>query len=661
MRAFFLDITMLVNRRNFYVVAFFVMVLASTALVYLPGLKGGFIFDDYPNLEALGDFGAVDDVESFNRFVFGGFSGPLGRPLSLASFLLDDNTWPSNPAWFKETNLKIHLLTGVLLCWASLNLLRLYRRDDSEQSIVWIAVISSSIWMLHPYMVSTTLYVVQRMAQLAALFVFAGIAGYLHGRLLLGVGRVRSGYLWMTVSLGLATVLAVLSKENGILLPLLILTIELCLPGGQIKLNIWWRWTFLVAPSWVVIAILAREINFAPDAWPTRLFNQPERLMTESRILWEYLYHLYIPRIEGRGLFQDGYLISRSLTSPMSTLIALIALIALITAAILLRKRFPLASLGVLFFFTGHLLESSVVGLELYFEHRNYMSAAFLFLPVAAVLVELSRTYRLRVAILSGSALFLLLGLLTWERAKLWSDMSTLQLYWAASTPESPRAQNQIGSALWDAGNHKGAIAHMQSAVQLHPDSSFLTVSLLLMKVYDKTATIDEFKQSAEKIKTQAFDAQAIVGIRAIVEEVLANNKGAYVSAALEFLYAVEAHPKSKRVDIFVRLVPYLQGRLYLAMNDYQNAFAKFSRAMDRYAETDAALGIVAQMASAQRPIESVMLLKKAEEIFQRQDVKTLRRSRDEYRNEFARLHLLLQADIESLLDRGDAHENIND
>ncbi|HEY0891960.1 MAG TPA: hypothetical protein VGE32_02815 [Cellvibrio sp.] len=653
-----MDIAMIGNRRHFYAVAFFVIVLASTALVYFPGLKGGFIFDDYPNLEALGDFGAVDDIESFKRFVFGGFSGPLGRPLSLASFLLDDNTWPSNPEWFKETNVKIHLLTGILLCWATLNLLRLYRRNDSEQSIIWIAVIGSSIWMLHPYMVSTTLYVVQRMAQLAALFVFAGIAGYLHGRLLLEAGRVRSGYLWMTVSLGLATVLAVLSKENGILLPLLTLTIEFCLPGRQIKLNVWWKWVFLVAPSLVVIAILAREINFAPDAWPTRLFNQPERLMTECRILWEYLYHLYIPRIEGRGLFQDGYLISKSLTSPISTLIALIALISLIAVAIVLRKRFPLASLGIVFFFVGHLLESTVVGLELYFEHRNYMSAAFLFLPIAVMLVELSKTYRLRVAILSGTTLFLLLGFLTWERAKLWSDVSALQLYWAASTPESPRAQNHIGSALWDAGNHKGAIAHVQSALLLHPDSSFLTVNLLLMKIYDKTATVDDFTQSAKKIQTQAFDAQAIVGVRAIVEEVLANNNRVYIAAALKFLYSVEAHPKSKRVDIFVRLVPYLQGRLYLAMGDYQNAFAQFGRAMDRYAETDAALEMVAQMASAQRPREAVMLLKKAADIFQRQDVKTMRRSRDEYESEFKRLHLLLQADIDSVSDERETHEN---
>ncbi len=93
-----------------------VLVLIVVACMYRPGLQGGFIFDDYPNLQELGTYGGVVDRETFNNFVFNGIASSLGRPLALATFLLDDNTWPSQGAWFKETNLKIHLLTGLLLC-----------------------------------------------------------------------------------------------------------------------------------------------------------------------------------------------------------------------------------------------------------------------------------------------------------------------------------------------------------------------------------------------------------------------------------------------------------------------------------------------------------------------------------------------------------------
>lgn len=52
-----------------------------------------------------------------------------------------------------------------------------------ERRAAWVAVVAASLWMLHPYWVSTTLYVVQRMTILSALFMLAGMVGYLKGRL----------------------------------------------------------------------------------------------------------------------------------------------------------------------------------------------------------------------------------------------------------------------------------------------------------------------------------------------------------------------------------------------------------------------------------------------------------------------------------------------
>src|SRR5690554_1266294 len=91
----------------------FLTILALAYFVYFPGLSGGFLFDDYPNLEPMGQFGEVTEWATFKSFVTTGFSGPTGRPVSLASFLLNDNTWPSYAPWFKLTNLFIHLLCGL--------------------------------------------------------------------------------------------------------------------------------------------------------------------------------------------------------------------------------------------------------------------------------------------------------------------------------------------------------------------------------------------------------------------------------------------------------------------------------------------------------------------------------------------------------------------
>jgi hypothetical protein len=46
-------------------------------------------------------------------------------------------------------------------------------------------------------------------------------------------------------------------------------------------------------------------------------------------------------------------------------------------------KKYPLISFGILFFLLNHLIESTILPLELFFEHRNYLPSLFLFLPLA--------------------------------------------------------------------------------------------------------------------------------------------------------------------------------------------------------------------------------------------------------------------------------------
>jgi len=635
--------------RKFLPSVYFLFVIGLAYLIYLPGLRGGFLFDDYPNLKELGTFGGVTNFETFNNFVFNGVSSPMGRPLSLSTFLLDDNTWPSDAYWFKRTNLKFHLLTGILLCWATLNLLRLFGRKDEEA--VWLALISSSIWLLHPYMVSTTLYVVQRMAQLAALFVFAGLAGYFHGRLLCIKGQIRVGYIWMSASVGLGTVLAFLSKENGVLLPLLVIVTEACLPTSIGKLNKWWWISFLCLPTLAVIYKLACEINFSPDAWPNRPFTQQERLMTEPRIICEYLYQLYVPHIETRGLFQDGYNFSRGLLNPVSTIFALIFVVLLLIAALLTRKHYPLWSLSILFYFAGHLLESTVVGLELYFEHRNYLTSAFLFLPIVDSLINLSKRKQIWIAPVVVFFILSVITFFTWKRTELWSNTKKLEIYWAASTPESPRAQNKLGSFLLEVGNLEGSLDRMNKAIEKFPQSSLLTINRLLIEVYVNRATREDFIKTANLLKSQPFDAQAVVGLRNIVDRVVrAPVRTQYVKNMLELLSIIKENPSYAKFHLFNKLIPYLNGQLYLALEDYELAYQQFSIAIPMYADTDSALSMMAEMASAGRPVEAMLLFKQAEMVYKKQPDKYLKRSRKYYDAEFVRLRKMLE---EGLRDVG--------
>ena len=148
--------------------------------------------------------------------------------MSLASFTLDGQTWPTDPRPFRVTNLVIHLVNGILIFF----LVRLiFSTTHDRERAERLALLCAALWLLHPLLVSTTAYVVQRMAQLSALFTLAGLICYVLGRKRLSE-RPRSGWTWIIAGMGICGLLAVLSKENGILLPLYALTIELTVFGS---------------------------------------------------------------------------------------------------------------------------------------------------------------------------------------------------------------------------------------------------------------------------------------------------------------------------------------------------------------------------------------------------------------------------------------------
>lgn len=623
--------------------SFFLLLFALlTGLIYWPGLAGGFLFDDFENLREMGNYGGVGSWETFRAFVFSGWSGPTGRPVSLASFLLDDNTWPSHAPLFKHTNLLIHLLCGLLLCWAVLLLLR-NLKTVSERQAQWIAVLACAFWLLHPYMVSTTLYVVQRMAQLATLFCLAGIVLYLYARLQLAT-RPRRAYVLMTLAIGVGTLLAIFSKENGALLPLLVLVIEFCLPKEG-KPAWQWRALFLWLPSIAIAVLLARYIDLSANPWPNRNFNQIERLLTEARIVCEYLLHLFVPRIEGNGLYQDGYVISRGLFEPASTFIAIVFLSVLTAAAFLLRKKAPLITLAILFFFAAHLMESTVVGLELYFEHRNHLAALFLFLPLAYYCVILAE----RVKLLPVVAVVVLgvLASMTWLRASLWSDNDKLELYWVQSATDSPRAINALASFYITNGLHEKASDYLLTESLRLPHSGLLTASVLLQKILSGQAGERDFIQAGEQLKVQRFDAQAVNGVRTIIEQVLTGNSIDYARYSLNLLITMENGPVYGQSPEFVRLVAYLRAQLYLRLGDLPRSIEQYSLAISLHQQTDAALAMVAQMANAGHLKPALDLLEQAA-VLAEQEPRTLKRSRASYEREIAHLSRTLKQALAS-------------
>src|SRR6185312_3748128 len=199
------------------------LLLAMAWTAYSPGVHGNFLFDDFANLPALGVTGPIDTWPSFWRYITSGTADPTGRPLTLLTFLLDAQNWPADPFPFKRTSLILHLLNGTLLALLLHQLGRTTFSTGDKRRVDLAAVIGAGIWLLHPLFVSTTLYIVQREAMLPATFTLLGLLAWLYGRATITRGSLWRGLAWIAVGLGGCTVLGVLSKANGILLPALAL------------------------------------------------------------------------------------------------------------------------------------------------------------------------------------------------------------------------------------------------------------------------------------------------------------------------------------------------------------------------------------------------------------------------------------------------------
>ncbi len=622
------------------------VLLALAFFVYWPGLRGGFLFDDFGNLPALGATGPVDNWPTFWRYVTSGTADPTGRPLPLLTFLVDAHNWPADPFPFKRTNLILHLLNGALLTCLLRRLGQMVFTHIDQRRIDMAALFGAAFWLLHPLFLSTTLYIVQREAMLPATFTLLGLLSWLHGRDALLQGRTLTGTFWVAWGLSGCTLLALLSKANGILLPALALVIEYTLPRtsciatqGEKKIHAY-RWLLLVF-AWLPTAAVAGYLlvsgwnGFVHGISSVRPWTIGERLLTEPRVLMRYLDLLWLPRPFTPGLFNDEIQASTSIGSPWTTLPALATVAVLIVGAWIFRRRWPVVATAVLFYFVGQSIESSTISLELYFEHRNYLPAMLMFWPLALWLCDvhltdtpsahsiamtttqcgessgnfpppgnISNPSRHKAKLMLAIVLLLGLGLMTHAGASLWGNTHDQALLWAILNPNSPRAQASAATAERIAGRPDRAAARLQQLLAKDPDQ--VQLALNLFNAQCQLGSIDQATLAASRnaLRTTRDTGSLLVhwfeGVLEQAKHPLCPQEtyqtiAGLLDAALTNPYL--AASAGRKQDLY-----YLQGRLALTQGDANTALGDFNQALDVQVRESAALKQAALLGSAGFP-----------------------------------------------------------
>lgn len=220
--------------------------------------------------------------------------------------------------------------------------------------------------------------------------------------------------------------------------------------------RIWWTFVFtLFVPAALGFLWLLRGV-LRPGALAGRDFTLAQRLLTEPRVVLDYLHWTLLPNPMVLSLYHDEIVKSTGLLTPWTTLGSMALLAALLVIAVWLRNRRPLVSLGIGWFFAGQLLTATIVPLELVYEQRMYFSSIGVLLAAGALLLGLR--WKIALPILRG---FLVAAALLWFaaatnlRAREWSNPLRLAIAEADRHPESARAVYEAGRLLFIAANYK--------------------------------------------------------------------------------------------------------------------------------------------------------------------------------------------------------------
>jgi tetratricopeptide (TPR) repeat protein len=271
-----------------------------------------------------------------------------------------------------------------------------------------------------------------------------------------------------------------------------------------------------------------------------------------------------------------------------------------ITLAFYKRRQWPLFSLAILFFYGAHLIESTVLNLELYFEHRNYLSASLLLLPLVVVL---NRKLGLRTFVVTCASILFLLGGFTRYSATIWQDMGTMIEVSARKAPTSPRAQGRYATELFNAGRHDEALSVLDRAIASNPTShSLLYLTRLNILCYTDLLTREEFDALSRKLGNTFYDPRSIALYTVLVDLVAENRCPELSAEALQSMfvgmlaYPFNADPKR----LSYSHVKYFIGRTHIFLDNPAAAVEAFEESLASRPGASHAMIMAALLASSE-------------------------------------------------------------
>lgn len=425
--------------------------------LYDPASTGPFTFDDEILPFSLSRF----DTASLKSWISG------NRPMLMFSYWLNAAISGRSVAGFHHLNVIIHA-TNALLVFLIIRRL-LSKGLQSASVITAVSAFCGMVFLVHPLQTESVAYIAGRSECLSALFFLSAYFCFLK--------KTEGGISYRSAAaIALFYGLAVLTKEHTAVLPAVLLltdyfwTTPFTFEG--IRRN--WR---LYAPLAILaaagVAMVARVLFTSQSAgFGMQKLTWQQYAMTQPRAILGYLRLIFWPA--GQSADHDMPL-STTLVDPVTAL-SIAGLAGMIAAALFFRKRFPLASLGVLMALVVLAPTSSFVPIaDPFVERRAYLPMVGFVIAVAALIISITR-YR-KFGLPAAVAVLVVLSVLTYSRNQLWANPYLLWRDTVQTSPVKVRPYTQLARSAVRAGACDDAAPFILAARDRSPNDYHLQLA----------------------------------------------------------------------------------------------------------------------------------------------------------------------------------------
>ena len=454
------------------------VLLLLAVLPYVNTLQNGFVYDDNNEVVSnpfIRSFTHVGDIFSTRILAHLGARGATNyyRPISIFGFLICYKLFGLLPYGFHLANLLLHALIVCLL----FGLTRRLFRDQ------WLAFAAAAIFALHPIHTESVAWVSGVTDLDLAVFYLSTFWFFLASARPQG-GRSE----WAQLGMAGSFILALLSKEQAVTLPLTAMIYEYFYREDAATTS-WRQKASRYGVLWllVVVYVLFR-IRFFGAFAPvqlTRNVSWYEAVLSAAPLAGEYVWKVIWP-----VHLSAFYPFHKSIT-PLDprVLAGALTLGVCLLAHLALWKRQHLVSFGFIWFFIniGPVLNSRWLGPNVFTERYLYLPSVGLCWVAAWGIREmwarsLARSGVKHVAFAASLGLLAVLGFARIViRNRDWRNDETYYHVTLAAVPEAASLRLNLGAVYWNRMQPAAAEREWKEALKTSPDSAQLLSNLGLV------------------------------------------------------------------------------------------------------------------------------------------------------------------------------------